>query len=236
MTSSSSLDVQLILAELGDPVGWKIPRGYPDSLALCAIDAIWSLGVRYGAVEGVIDRYLKSRGWGGITEVKSCHDGPRDFLGWWMAQTGDLGPQEASEAVSEVLRNLQRTSSTGGVLKSQAVKEACELLAREGIESPSDLRTASDDLKQKWIRSVPGQRSGISWRYMTMLAGVPGVKPDRMVERFMRRMGVPNELTPDGLMRILVAELGTPTVNATVLDHRIWQIERTRKKKNNAHL
>jgi hypothetical protein len=41
----------------------------------------------------------------------------------------------------------------------------------------------AEQLKQAWL-AVPGQRSGISWRYLLMLAGIPEVKPDRMIRRF----------------------------------------------------
>jgi hypothetical protein len=33
---------------LGPADSWTPPEGYPDGLGLCIIDAVWSMGVRYG--------------------------------------------------------------------------------------------------------------------------------------------------------------------------------------------
>lgn len=40
--------------------GWPeitAPDGYPTSLALCTLDSLWSMGVRYSGVVNVLDRY-----------------------------------------------------------------------------------------------------------------------------------------------------------------------------------
>jgi hypothetical protein len=52
-------DVEAVVracAALGDPKEFERPEGYR-GLALCVIDAIWSMGVRYSGVVRVIDRY-----------------------------------------------------------------------------------------------------------------------------------------------------------------------------------
>jgi hypothetical protein len=74
------------------------------------------------------------------------------------------------------------------VVKADAVQVAARLLAGQGIDTTGDLHAAiraghSRQLEGIW-RTVPGQRSGISWRYLLMLAGVAEVKPDRMIRRF----------------------------------------------------
>jgi hypothetical protein len=48
-------------AVLGDLSLLPEPPGYPNSLALCVLDAIWSMGVRYTAVKRVISRYRQHR-------------------------------------------------------------------------------------------------------------------------------------------------------------------------------
>jgi hypothetical protein len=48
-------------AVLGDLTLLRQPSDYPNSLALCALDAMWSMGVRYTAVEHVISRYREHR-------------------------------------------------------------------------------------------------------------------------------------------------------------------------------
>lgn len=46
---------------LDDPSSWTEPTGYPDSLALCAIDSVYSLQSRYSAAVRVVDRYRTYR-------------------------------------------------------------------------------------------------------------------------------------------------------------------------------
>ena len=47
---------------LGDPTVWTTPDGYPNSLALCIIDSIYSTGSHYSSVVNVIERYKESGG------------------------------------------------------------------------------------------------------------------------------------------------------------------------------
>ena len=78
-----SFDVKRACEELGDPSTWKSPQGYRRSLALCVMDSIWSLGIRYQTVEKVLDRYLVSRGWTGLDAAQSCVEGPTALLEWY---------------------------------------------------------------------------------------------------------------------------------------------------------
>jgi hypothetical protein len=202
--------------KLGDPDTWKIPTGYPDSLALCVIDSIQSLGVRYSTVEHVVQRYRAARPGAadtdGPAELLATFDGLGGVDGW----AGDIG-------------NRNRTSTQPGApLKASAIKEAASFLARAGVSSPVALRALGPEqlaeVKAGWLR-VPGQRSGISWRYFLMLAGVPGVKADRMICRFVQNAsgktrpaiapGVAAQVVEGAALRLDVA--------ATTLDHAIWR-------------
>lgn len=51
---------------------WKPFEGYPGSLALCVLDAIWSVNARYPITRGVIQRYRNQRRWQGNPD----EDGP----------------------------------------------------------------------------------------------------------------------------------------------------------------
>ena len=60
--------VQVVRAceeRLNPPGDWKPFPGYPDSLALCVLDAIWSMSSRYPITRGVIGRYRDRRRWQG---------------------------------------------------------------------------------------------------------------------------------------------------------------------------
>src|ERR1700694_1929444 len=70
-------------------------------------------------------------------------------------------------------------------------------LIAQGVNTAEDLRSAANDparlerIRTAW-QKVPGQGSGITWHYAQMLAGVPGVKPDRMIIRFVAKaLGLP---------------------------------------------
>lgn len=139
--------------KLGDPVTWKSPTGYPDSLALCIIDAIQSLGVRYVSVEHVLQRYSAARPGAadtdGPAELRSTFD-ERGSVDRWVQDIG----------------NRNRTSTQPGApLKAVAIGEAALFLEQATITSPAGLRALDSDqlaeIKAGWLR-LPGQRSGIS--------------------------------------------------------------------------
>lgn len=95
---------------IGDPVTFVSPPGY-QGVALCILDSIWSIGVRYSTVENVVARY-RSRG----ASVET--DGPAELL----AVFAEVG---GAEGFAERIGNYQRTSTRNGVLKSEAVQCGC---------------------------------------------------------------------------------------------------------------
>jgi NTP pyrophosphatase (non-canonical NTP hydrolase) len=225
VSEDSSFDVHRVLRVLGDTSEWDIPQGYRSSLALCVMDSIWSLGIRYTTVERVLDRYLKARGLqAGLEASQSCSDGPRDVLEWFTA----IGGKDSFyEPFAEAVENWNRTSSVNGVLKAEAVIQACVLLDSMGINSTEQLLKNASAVEPRWRAEVRGQASGISWKYLLMLAGQSGVKPDRMVLRFMKRMGVSKAVTPEEFVQTIVRSIDLHGIDETAVDHRIWTIEST---------
>jgi hypothetical protein len=77
---------------------------------------------------------------------------------------------------------------------------------------------------------VAGQRSGVTWRSLLTMAGVPGVKPDRTIIRFVAGTlsldlsAVEPEFAVQAIERT-ADELG---VSPTVLDHAAWRWQRSR--------
>lgn len=198
---------------LGDPSDWRAPTGYPDSLALCVIDSIWSIGIRYANVVAVVGRYSASR-------PAAESDDLADLLAAVEAAGG-------IDAWRSKVGTRHRTSSRGGIYKSDAVVAAAEALVAVGVDSAKDLRDADAATLARaeivWC-AVRGQRSGISWHYLLMLVGTEDVKPDRMILRFLTRaIGYQPDLDQArALVRAAAAELG---VTARTLDHRIWRFE-----------
>jgi hypothetical protein len=203
------------------------PEGYPNSLALCVIDSVQSTGVKYPSVEKVVARYRAyRRGRDGDPNT----DGIPELLATFTATDGPEG--WAAE-----IGNGHRTSTHAGApLKASAIRDVAEVMTDEKITTAAALREVAGDevrftaLRKAWC-GVVGQRSGITWRYAGMLAGVPGVKPDRMICRFvadsldLRRTSVGTEFA----FGIVTAAAGELKVTATALDHAIWRWQRGRR-------
>ena len=224
MSEDRGFDIERVLRVLGDASDWDIPQGYRSSLGLCVVDSIWSVGIRYQTVEKVLDRYLKARGFDtGLKNAQRCLDGPSALLEWFHSIGGKAS---FYEPFAEAVKNWNRTSSVSGVLKAEAVIQACFLLDSMRIDSTKQLIENAALIEQRWRTEVHGQASGISWKYLLMLAGQSGVKPDRMVMRFMRRMGVGVEISPDEFVLAIAKKIDRDDIDATAVDHRIWLIER----------
>lgn len=130
------------------------------------------------------------------------------------------------------MSNQQRTSTRNGVLKAAAVEAACSKLIAAGATSAADIRDAEPDrfqhIENVW-RQVPGQASGISFHYLSILTGRQDVKPDRMIVRFVaaatgRR---PRPAEAADLVRAASPALG---VDVRTLDHRIWEHQRRQRQ------
>lgn len=204
----------------------KAPKGYRDGLALCVIDSVQSTGVTYSSVVNVVESYRAyRRAQGGDPNA----DGVLELLATFDALDGPDG-------WSDKIGNRNRTSTRGGVLKAEAIRDAAAVLAAQGIETTAALREAAGDttrlaaVETAW-RNVTGQRSGITWHYMQMLAGIPGVKPDRMICRFVAdSVGLPRRSVSTAFaLEILTAAAAEMGMSPTDLDHAVWQFQRVRR-------
>lgn len=211
-----------VLDVLGPTGTWRpAPSGYPRSLAMCVIDAIWSMGVRYGAVGNVVSRYREIRSAEG---GDADQDGASDLL-----RCIDL--LHGADGFAESVRNRQRVSThPGAVRKAEAVHRAARALCDAGVETVVDLRAAAAGphatrVKGLWL-TLPGQGSGVSWHYLLMLAGLAGVKPDRMICRFVARALGRRRIAPAEAACLVVRAAELLDVSPRVLDHEIWRHER----------
>ncbi len=202
-----------------DPRSWVNPTGYPDSLALCVIDSIQSIGVRYTSVGNVLDRYRLYRRESG---AEPSTDGVEELL------TTFTGVGGTSIWASKIGNQHKTSTRAGAPLKAEAVWAAAQALKQLGVLTAEDLRGTSGEAlertKAAWL-GVPGQRSGIAWRYVLMLAGVPGVKPDRMIRRFVAAaLSVPlNKVTADVAGDAVTRAANILGVDVKALDHAIWR-------------
>jgi hypothetical protein len=134
MTAAGDVDAveKLVRDRLGEPSLWAEPDGYPDSLALCAIDSVYSLQSHYTATVNVLDRYRAYRreqggepGADGVPELLTA-----------IQEVG--GPTAAADGL---FRNRANAPGTRR-LKSEALAEAVARLADVGVETTTHLRSA----------------------------------------------------------------------------------------------
>jgi len=149
------------------------------------------------------------------------HDSPADLA---AAIVGCGGPEGFADHVA----TKHRTSSKNGILKADAVLRAATVLTDAGMATCADLAARNGSVKAAW-RRIPGQHSGVSWKYLLMLAGVDGIKPDRMIHRFIARAGI--SVDDDTAIELLsiVQQQWNPNEHPPTLrqlDYAIWTYER----------
>ncbi|GGM21332.1 heme peroxidase [Micromonospora sonchi] len=218
-------DVDRLLAYcdsvLDDPADWKTPGGYPNSLALCLIDSIWSLGVQYsGTVLPVLARYRTYR-------AEQQGDADRDGLTNLLQVYDELG---GPDGFASKIGTQHRTSAhRGAPLKAVATYTAAFGFQGLGINTVQDLLGAVDEsdvqIRRVW-RETPGQRSSdIGWRYLLLLAGVDEVKPDRMICRFVAAaLGEPR-VSNAHAARLLTEAAHRRGWRVHALDHAVWRYQ-----------
>lgn len=235
-----------IIANLCEEKGFLIPRSddenhykglaveyYYNSLPFCVIDSIFSIGVRYSSVRQTVMQYCAKYG---LTRIRPYFDKDKvperntqqsmdDFLRL-------IRGVKSEELANEIFKNRQRTSSKAGILKAEAVIKFSEILQKYGIIHLQDVPTILfDNNFENEIKTIPGQRSGISLKYFFMLSGDENtIKPDRMILRF-----IGNEIsrTPSLdeaqiLLSHVVSKLRAkaPFLTARYLDYQIWDYQR----------
>lgn len=217
--------VEAIDGDLGlEHERWFDPTGY-QSAALCLLDSIYSTGNHYSGVINLVGRYKeRRREEGADASIDSVQDLIRAAESW-----GGV------DGLIDVTNRWKTSTRKGAPSKASAVLEAADMLARHELVTIDDIRSALTDphsqehseVKNEWLR-IPGQRSGLTWNYFLMLAGVPGVKADRMIVRYVSRV-LNREIAPKeaaGLVSRVADHLG---IRRTKLDHAIWRKESGRE-------
>jgi hypothetical protein len=209
--------------DLGDPATWPGSVGYPNSLALCIIDAIYVTGARHLTVEKVVERYRGHRaGQGGDADT----DGAPELL----ANVDELGgPQQWA---SQIGNRRPTSTGKGAPLRSVALTEVAQALVGLGVRTTVDLRAAALDgerceqARAAWC-AVPGQRSGFTWSYLVMLAQLPSTADLSVVGYVDRAVGASNVDDVDELLQAVSDAAGW---DATALHHAIWRFESLRPR------
>ena len=211
---------------------------YYQSLPICIIDAVFSLGVKYGQVENVVCHVAKVTGW----EVFRPH--------------GSNFPVEAKQkTVSDLLKEIGKHTDPSQKLfnnrgfanpsakktvptqKADLVHKFAEVLKTHEIETFQDLANYGDpDALDSELCTLPALKSGIGVRYFRMLAGDENqVKPDRMIQRFIKA-GIGQSLDANTSATLIQSTCGilkktfpALTLTPRLLDHEIWKFQRHRR-------
>lgn len=209
-----------------DPERWFCPDGY-QSVALAILDSIYSTGNVYAGVRNVIKRYrcLRKKE-GAHPESDTATDLINAFDRW-----GGV------EAFVLKTNNRWRTyPSREAPYKAYAALEAAKILAAHSLETVSDVvdRLAEresrerSDIAKEWL-AITGQSSGLTWNYFLMLLGIPGVKADRMVIRFVTKtLRRPKDVSAKEASRLVEAVADDLNLNYIQLDHTIWRFQSKR--------
>jgi hypothetical protein len=211
-----------IMAELGPQSAWPSPV-LLGSLAQCVLNALYSTGNRSETVVRVLDRYRQRRRDAGADPNR---DGPAELL---VEMECCGGPEGFADALGNHWRAWQSTTAP---YKTQVIHEAAQLLIaasvldRGKLEAALENPVARDQLKNGWLR-LPGQRSGLTWRFFLMNSGMPGIKADRMITRWTSR-ALGRSVTPREAERILTGAAERLGVDTRRLDHAVWDNERRR--------
>ncbi|CAM3468565.1 hypothetical protein OCAE111667_11310 [Occultella aeris] len=219
--------VEGIKVDLGPEASWPSPV-LLNGLALCVMNSIYSTGNRSERVVRVLDRYRRRRRDAGFDPAL---DGPKDLL----AEIDECG---GPEGFANALENHWRAwSSKTAPYKAEVIYQAAKLLdtasvnTREQLEEGLRDSVAHEHLKRGW-QGLPGQGSGLTWRYFLMNAGMPGIKADRMIIGWtVRTLG--RTTTPVEAERLLTDSASQLGVETRRLDHALWDYtRRTRRQQS----
>lgn len=221
------------IEEIGlEPVGVSEEHRYA-SLPLCVIDAVFSIGVKYTSTQATVARFCDKTCWHRFAALREDRGAGTHSLSDLLA----LYDRLTTEAAAQVLfGNRQRTSTTSGILKAEAVKLFAEALRQCEIDTFADITADRLELAEAIILGLPGQGSGIAFDYFRMLAGDDYlIKPDRMIQRFVAcALGTEKEPEPRQaavLVRLAARELARRGQKWTPLslDHAIWRYQRAQR-------
>ncbi len=202
------------------------------SVTFCVLDAVWSIGSRYDStVVPVVKRVANDLG---VHEASVENSAPAAADPVPLQRFLDNYDVDSLTGRT----NRQRTSTSGGALKSEAALEYARILVRHGIHTIDDARSALTDLAlfkrvEADLRGVAGDGShGIRRSYFWMLVGDDSrVKPDRMVLRWFASHQL--DLEPDQAARLIARVVGRlnsasggSRTTAWEVDHALWNAGR----------
>lgn len=185
--------------------------GWPGEISTALIDAVFSIRARYRASNpgaGVSGRIRSFR----AAEPRVLND---------LAALRALG--------STRVRGIMGSTVTGRRLKAEAVIEAAGVFVDSGVVSADDFLSTDLEAMKRAYTSVMGL-GPVTFEYFSMLLGIPGVKADTMIIRYvndtLRAAG--HETVAGGVARTLVMETFNTLHKGETLthfEHALWRFQ-----------
>lgn len=200
------------------------PSYYYDSLPQCVIDAVFSIGVKYTSTTNVVKSYCAYYGLR-VHNASRDEDGDKHTISQLIDHITSKGVGESADVI---FQNHQRTSTRNGILKADAVLRFAKVLQKYGVETLADMSSKGLPLQAEVeIMRIPGQKSGLSLRYLYMLSGDDSQsKPDRHVMRFLKEHTGHDysiQEAQDSLTEVVELLRGKyPQLSVRLLDYSIW--------------
>jgi hypothetical protein len=215
-----------VAATIGEPSNWcNWPGGWPGDIEAALVDAIYSARATYdgAAGKGVGARVVTWR----ATRTRSTYS-----LTQLISEIDSVGISDWAKAFGNQQHSPgRRDSAEGGSLKAAAIKEAAQSLLSQGIDVAADVFLTDPKHVWKSLQTVSGVGYATA-NYFLMLLGAPGVKPDRMIHRFLTDATGLTFTNPDA-ERVLLAAAERLKVAPHDLDHAIWSYESKRARRSN---
>lgn len=203
--------------------------GWPDESSVALVDAIFSMNAKYETKhnKGVLDK---------VKQLRTDLDAPEG----WQNSLSTLAAVDPEKLISIMGGSMAAPNSKRAHTKAAAVTLAAAAMhSATGVDSASDIvlfieadRQRNGKKLKKAYTSVLGL-GPVTFEYFLMLLGVPGVKVDRMILRFVSRaVGEPLDehevlqLVKDAHTDLLAQKI----VECSLIEfeHAIWRFERER--------
>lgn len=206
-----------------DPEHWAMwPGGWPGDIETALIDAVFSARAIYLSKHG---RGISRT----VADWQAARTRSASSLYALLCEIDAVGVPAWASTFGNLQRSPRRgTEAPNGPSKAAAVREAASKLREAGINIADDIDISTVVTAKGALRSV----SGIGYAtvsYFLMLLGVPGIKPDRMIHRFLKD-ATDHAFTNGNAEQVLRAVAAHFGVQDHELDHAIWRYESERAR------
>ena len=209
----------LVMSAVGPPPEWaKWGGGWPDDIEAALVDAVFSARTRYTTKNGkgvlALVRAWRAKG------DRASYD-----LTALANEIDAIGPTKWAKNFENSQHSPGRPATApGGATKAAAVLEAAKAMAAIGISSAADITDATVVNAKRELMRVPGIGFATT-NYFLMLLGRPGVKPDRMIHRFLET-ACGHSFNNADAEEVVTTVADALDVPAHILDHAVWAYER----------